>query len=176
MRIERAAIVCTGDEVVDGIIVDTDTPAIRKILLEHYPQCSIEAIPPVRDRREAIERAMRRMVSDGMDLGILVGGSGGGRRYDPALAVDCTHEAMRALLDQEATRDLMGYNGHLWARCVAGRKGQTLFFNVPGPQVEAEAAARAGICYLHQKEAVDFEALAETIASAVRTQYPEGRS
>jgi molybdopterin biosynthesis enzyme len=168
----KTAIIPTGDEVARGIVADTNSPAIAALIREAFPDCATLCCPAVVDSESAIRDEAEKMIREGADLLIFIGGSGGGRRFDPRLARDCTHEALRTLADRSAVRDIYGSNGHLWARLVAGEKDGSLLFNVPGPYVEAVAAARAALGALATEAAPDLEELAETLARAVWEQYP----
>lgn len=171
---ERVTLIPTGDEIADGVVVDTDSPAILAVILEAFPQCEVRRIPPVRDSEEAITAAVEQSAATEPDLVFLIGGSGGGDRFAPALAKDFTHSALEKCMPGAAIREICGGNGHLWSRLVAGRRGRCWVINVPGPQAEAVAAARAAIEYLGSVAAPDADVLVDRIAGAVIAQYPGG--
>ncbi len=172
MKIDSLTIVPTGDEVADGIIRDTDSPAIAEIMRAIQPESRVTIHEPLRDNVKVIKGFIQSLDNKPSPVAILIGGSGGGKHYDADLALDCTHQAMRECLSPVVHRDLVGYNGHLWCRIVVGMHSGTLFFNVPGPQVEAEAAARAGLNYLTQAQSINCTKMADCVAKAVWAQYP----
>ena len=172
MKIDRLMIVPTGDELVAGIIADGNTPAIAQMAETVFPGIEVIPHPPVPDTRTGMGDAIRRAVDSGCDLAIFTGGSGGGKDFDPHLAEDCTHKVLRTRLDPCAFQDIYGYNGHLWARLVAGTLENTLFFNVPGPVVEAAAAAEAGLNALRALERADLTPLLSAMIAAVKATYP----
>ncbi len=172
MKIDSLLIVPTGDEVADAIICDTDSPAITDIMRTIQPECRVTTHKPLCDNVNGIKDFIQGLNTEFAAVAILVGGSGGGKHYDPSLAPDCTHQAMRQSLSSVTHRDLIGYNGHLWCRIVVGMQSGTLCFNVPGPQVEAEAAAQAGLDYIANAQSINCENLADCVAKAVFAQYP----
>ena len=101
---------------------------------------------------------------------ILIGGSGGGHRFDPALGKDFTHSALMEVLEEKSVTDLYGKNGHLWSRLLCGYLGGMLVFNVPGPFDEAQAAVLAfeKCCREHPDSISDLN---HAIADAVRDSY-----
>jgi hypothetical protein len=171
---KTCAVVPTGSELVAGIIVDTDGPAISRVIAEFFPQCTTTILPPVPDDADAIERVISACVDADYDLTMLTGGSGGGRRFDPSLAEDCTHAVLASMIGDPAERSLYGSNGHLWARIVAGKLGNAAFVNVPGPQVEAVAAARAVVRVIAKAGSFDPELVVARAAEAVQAEYPRG--
>ena len=166
-HMRRALIQPTGDELLAGIIEDTDSPIICALL----GQIGIQSViaPPAQDDEAVLEQAVRQAAREGYDLMVLIGGSGGGHRHDPSLGRDFTHCVLERLLSQAHTTSLYGKNGHLWSRLVCGYFGNMLVVNVPGPFREAQAAIQAmTACGLHAPP----EQLNQRMAQAVcRTYY-----
>lgn len=169
--INSAAIIPTGDEILDGTVIDTNSPAIMKILLENFPACEIFRVRPVQDLEEEIICKIKLCLDRSFDLIVLIGGSGGGRKFLPELRPDLTHSAMISFLKDYAVKEIYGKNGHLWARIVAGMKNSTCFINVPGPYTETVAGIKAAVKVLKKRNR-DPEELAQNIADAVVAQYP----
>lgn len=167
---KQVAIIPTGDEVCSGVVVDTNSPAMMAAIVEHFPNCRVVRTAPVADIQPEIEREI--LSRPDSDLILIIGGSGGGRLYDPSLAVDVTHRAVERLLADPAVREIFGFNGHLWSRLVVGRLDKTLVANVPGPHTEAMAATRALLAAL--AEGKNPEQAAEAMAQAVLATYPRG--
>ncbi len=170
--IGRAVIIPTGDEIANGVVCDTNSPAIAGILRRHFNDCRVTVQPPVRDDRAALAAALHAAVRPNIDLAVFIGGSGGGAAFDPALAPDLTHAVLANELEEYELRDLMGSNGHLWARLLAGRLGATLVVNVPGPYDEALAAAEAICTTLADAANAPLTEIVAASAAAVRAQYP----
>jgi molybdopterin biosynthesis enzyme len=168
----RVVLLPTGDEVVDGIIIDTNTPALAALVQARWPTAAIVAHQPVRDRQADLRDAIQACDAD---LLIASGGSGGGKAFVPELAEDCTHRALLAALRDTATRQIWGQNGHLWSQLVAGRLGRLHAFNVPGPQVEAVAAATAALDLLADAP-WNAAAVVTATATAVLACYPPSRA
>lgn len=165
----------TGDELRDGTVTDTDGPAIEAILLESFPGCTVTSAPPVADHGTAIAHAVRGCVEQGAQLVVVVGGTGGGRRHVASLAQDCTSDALLGCLDPAESVALEGTNGHLLSKLVAGCLGDCLVVCVPGPHVEAIAAARALAGCLEQG-AVEAREVVSRMGKAVLATYPEGET
>ncbi len=166
----EVVIVPTGDEIKAGTVTDTNSPAIMEIVLEKYPQAAVLRVPPVNDVSQAISQEIT--AHSNSDLIIIIGGSGGGKKFDPALSTDVTHLVLENVLDNAKIKEIYGYNGHLWTRLVIGKLGKALVANVPGPMVEAVAAARALLEGLEKE--LNLEELSINMAEAVFAKYPLG--
>lgn len=168
---EKVLLIPTGNEICQGTVLDTNSPALMEIVLEKFPRACVQRLAPVQDDPDTI----RKTIEDHQDwnLIILIGGSGGGKKYDPDLAADMTHLALDSLLQEKMEKRIYGYNGHLWSRLLIGRlKGKNLIANVPGPYVEAVAAGKALITAI--AEGREMAATLEKVVSAVLAQYPSG--
>lgn len=168
---EKVLLIPTGNEICQGTVLDTNSPALMGIILEKFPRACVQRLPPVQDDPDTI----RKTIEDhqGWNLIILIGGSGGGKRYDPDLAADMTHLVLDCLLREKIEKRIYGYNGHLWSRLLIGKlAGETLVANVPGPYVEAVAAGKALITSLADGQ--DLAAVSEQVTAAVLAQYPSG--
>jgi molybdopterin biosynthesis enzyme MoaB len=169
--INSAAIIPTGDEIVDGTVVDTNSPAIMDILLNNFPTCKIICTKPVVDIEEEIISKIKWCFDQSIELVVLIGGSGGGNFFLPELQTDVTHSALIKFLQNYAVREIFGNNGHLWARIVAGFKDKSCFINVPGPYKEAIAGIN-GAVKVFKKKNCDPAILAQSITDEVINQYP----
>ena len=167
---KTARIQPSGGELIAGIIEDTDSPMIAEVLRRMGYE-TVTALP-VPDEEAAVRGAIEKAAEDGMSLMVLIGGSGGGKHYDPALAKDCTHGAMDAVLEEKYVSSLYGKNGHLWSRLLCGRIKNTLVFNVPGPFDEAKAAILA---FEAVGEYASSEEISRALATAVRDTYTAGQ-
>ena len=159
---KRALIQPTGDELLAGVIEDTDSPMACAVL----DRMGIQGViaPPVPDDEEALEQAVRRACREGCVLMVLIGGSGGGHRHDPSLGRDFTHCVLERILSRVQSTSLYGKNGHLWSRMVCGY----LVVNIPGPFREARAAMEAmEACGIH----TPLEQLNQFMARAVSQTY-----
>ncbi|SBW09900.1 Molybdopterin binding domain protein [uncultured delta proteobacterium] len=168
----RVLILPTGDEIRQGVVLDTDSPMIREVLTAARPGCDVTRAEPAADDEETIAALVAAAVDDGFGLIVLIGGSGGGHRHSPTLARDVTHSALDRLLEPRSATSLYGWNGHLWSRLICGRCGNALVINVPGPYQEAKAAmeAFAGLWGPGGND-LDLEVVNSAMASAVCGQY-----
>lgn len=171
--INRAAIIPTGDEVLNGIVTDTNSPAIMGLILEAFPQCEVVRVKPVNDMEEKITDKLSECIDEGYNLIFLIGGSGGGHRYIPTLGKDYTHSALVKFLPDARTREIYGANGHLWSKLIAAKKKESIIITVPGPYVEAVAAAKTAVELLEKGEQ-DTDVIVSEIAGAVFKKYPTG--
>ena len=169
-RIRRRAVVFpTGNEVVAGQIVDTNTPLIRaRLEREGYV---VDEKPPLADDRELIEGALRAAVlEEGYGLVITTGGVG-------AESKDCTIEALQGV-DAEASvpyicRFQKGHGRHAkdGVRIGVGRAGTGLLLSLPGPNDEVELGLEAAIGALADgREAVK---IANAVAGVLRERLAE---
>lgn len=171
--IKKATIIPTGDEILNGTVIDTNSPAIMGLILERFPACEIRRLKPVEDMEQSIAAKLAEAVAEGADLIFLIGGSGGGHRFSPTLSRDYTHTALLEFLPEAAFKEIYGKNGHLWSKLIVGRKEHTLIVTVPGPYIEAVAAAKEVLDALQRGER-DPEKLVTISAQAVFNQYPSG--
>lgn len=171
--INRAVIIPTGDEILNGIVTDTNSPAIMGLILEAFPQCEVTRVKPVNDTEEKITNKLSECIDKGNELIFLIGGSGGGHRYIPTLGKDYTHSALVKFLPDAEAREIYGANGHLWSKLIAAKKGGSIIITVPGPYVEAVAAAGAAIELLERGEE-NIDIIVSKTAEAVLEKYPSG--
>lgn len=171
--ISKAVIIPTGNEICEGIVIDSDSPAIMQLILENYPQCQVTRAKPTIDKEAEIADVITYSIMDKNDLVIIIGGSGGGHRYVSTLGEDYTHCAMLNCLSDYSVREIWGKNGHLWSKLIVGRKENTLIINVPGPYVEAIAAVKACMACIKDSES-DLNSICKSIAKAVLSNYPTG--
>lgn len=169
--LNSVSIIPTGNEILNGIVIDTNSPAIMQIILDNYPACKITRLVPVMDKEVEIVNAIDRCVTDMDDLIIIIGGSGGGHRYVSTLSEDYTHSAMLKYLEKYSTREIYGKNGHLWSKIVCGRKKESLIINVPGPYIEATSAIKTLIKSL-MDNVDDENIICEKVANTVLSNYP----
>lgn len=169
--IETVEIIPTGDELKNGVVLDTDSPMLMQQLLRMNNNCTVRRWAVTRDTLEAIAERIRRCVEQEPDLVILIGGSGSGHLHSEVLGKDYTHAGMESLMDDFAATSLYGKNGHMWSRLVCGYIGKTLVMNVPGPFVEAQAAIKA-FCGLWETEEIpSLSQINNAMAAAVAKCY-----
>lgn len=170
--IKSVTIIPTGDEIASGTVLDTNSPCLLEMILREFPQCRIIRTAPVKDVERDIACELEKYISK-VDVIFLLGGTGGGHRFDESLAFDYSHSALLNLIPEASYRELYGSNGHLWSKLIAARKNGTLIITLPGPYVEAKAAARVVIEDI--RAGIDLpETLVDHVAQAVLSQYPEG--
>lgn len=168
---EKVLLIPTGNEICQGTVLDTNSPALMEIILEKFPRACVQRLAPVPDDPDAIRNAI--VDHQDWNLIILIGGSGGGKEYDPDLAADMTHLVLDSLLQEKVEKRIYGYNGHLWSRLLIGRlQDRNIIANVPGPYVEAVAAGKALITAI--AEGQDMTVISERVVAAVLAQYPSG--
>jgi molybdopterin biosynthesis enzyme len=172
MTIKKAVLIPTGTEIIDGTVLDTNSPAIMYSLISLYPRCIVHRDMPVADNLNKICDAVLSWVEKGVDLVIIIGGSGGGHRFSSTLSEDHTHSALESLLDENVSREIWGKNGHLWCKLVCGKKNDTLVINVPGPHVEAKAAIEA-FCEAYKINPNGLDEINIKMIKAVLSQYPD---
>lgn len=166
----KAVIIPTGGEILDGTVLDTDSPMIQALLQKKFRNITVTVERPVEDVEDDICTQVRLAVEQGADLVIVIGGSGGGHRYSTTLAKDYTHTGLAKLLEETAITSLYGKNGHLWSRLVCGRLGSAIVFNVPGPYHEAKHAMEA-VCGMDEINISNIGAINTKIALAVQSCY-----
>ena len=164
-----AAILPTGDEILSGIVQDTDSPMAAGVLRRLWPDCRITHETPVSDVQQSIRMRIERAAAEN-DLVLIIGGSGGGHRFSSTLACDYTHSAMEKLLSPCCAVSLYGKNGHLWSRLVCGRLHGALVLNLPGPFCEAQAAMQA-FEQAWRQGTPTLKSLNHAMALAVQSQY-----
>ncbi|MCD8037259.1 MAG: hypothetical protein LUE88_07810 [Clostridiales bacterium] len=163
----------TGDEIKSGIVLDLDAPEIIGQIVKAYPEAEVTRLCPLLDIEDTIFEKIKEVAEvHSPSLIILIGGSGGGHRFSKTLGKDFTHSALERYLDEFASHEIYGKNGHMWSKLVCGKKGETLIINVPGPYVEAKAACEAFLNSYTAGKAIDEISL--DMANAVLAQYPVG--
>lgn len=169
--INKAIIIPTGDEILNGTVLDTNSPAIMTLILERFPGCEVKRLTPSIDNENTIINKLKRSIEQKADLIFIIGGSGGGHRFIPHAARDFTHTAIMKMLPNSCYKEIYGKNGHMWSKLIVAKEGNSLIINVPGPYVEAIAAAEVALdSILHGK--TDPEILVEKTSEVVSRQYP----
>ena len=167
----RAIIIPTGQEILDGIVLDTDSPTVMSCLIGMTPNCEIYKIAPLPDDIHGIRDAVENWVAQNANLIVLIGGSGGGHRHSRTLSPDCTWVAILDVVDRKACREIRGKNGHLWCKLICGKKGETMIINLPGPFVEAKACIEA-FCQVYPAAEGDLGKINQAMTEALLALYP----
>lgn len=170
MTFSTIFLIPTGDELIAGTIIDTDSPMILAALLDLTPNATITRHAPVRDDEATIIASVRQSVAASADLIILIGGSGGGHRFVPELGKDYTQSALERILTDKHTTELYGKNGHLWCKLLCGRIENALIINLPGPYDEAHAAIKV-FAQAWATGSRDLAAINQVMAEAVQSCY-----
>ncbi len=171
-KMRTVYILPTGDEIKNGTVLDLDAPEIIGQIVKAYPEAEVTRLCPLVDVEDTIFNKITEVAEKQPDLIILIGGSGGGHRFSKTLGKDFTHSALERYLDECASHEIYGKNGHMWSKLICGKKGSTTIINVPGPFVEAQAACEAFIKAYKDNLSVDDISL--NMANAVLKQYPVG--
>lgn len=166
---KSAAIIPTGDELKEGIVLDTDSPMIMQTLLSINGRAEISRLSPVTDVQSSIVDVILKTAKDS-DLIVLIGGSGGGHRHSETLGKDFTHSSLEEILTNKFSQELYGKNGHMWCKLVIGNIGETLVINVPGPFEEAKAAMSAFKAE-YAKSTENLEDINKAMIEAVKSKY-----
>ena len=165
-------IIPTGDEIKSGIVLDLDAPELIRQIVKEYPQAEVTRLCPLLDIEDNILQKISEVAQKKPDLAVLIGGSGGGHRFSNSLGKDFTHSALERFLDEYASHEIYGKNGHMWSKLLCGKKGNTIIINVPGPYVEAKTACEAFL--KAYKEGKSLDEISLDMANAVLAQYPSG--
>jgi molybdopterin biosynthesis enzyme len=168
VNFDNVLIIPTGDEIAAGTVTDTNSPMLMGLVLERFPCARVTRSAPVLDSIDGIAARVKESAPD-YSLIVLIGGSGGGKRFDKDLCEDVTHGALENTLDDFGACSIIGYNGHLWCRMVVGAIGATVIASLPGPMAEARAAFTAFLEAAAQQ--LDYEAAAQHMAAAVKATY-----
>jgi molybdopterin biosynthesis enzyme len=169
----RIYLVPTGNEILQGIVLDTDSPELLRQLIRRFPEAMVTRFPPIADQEQEIAAILESLLQEEPELIVFIGGSGGGHRYSASLGKDFTQSALERCLKERAIREIYGKNGHLWTKLICGRKGKSLIINVPGPFVEAKAAITAFLA-MYDFGGRDLSAMNQAMAEAVFRTYPTG--
>lgn len=168
--VNKAIIIPTGDEILNGTVIDTNSPAIMAMILERFPHCEVTRVTPLADDENAIIKKIKGAIEQRADIVIIIGGSGGGHRFIPNASKDFTHSAIVRALPNCCYKELYGKNGHMWSKLIAAKVDNSLVINVPGPYVEAVAAAKAALDAI-SKGITDPQTIVERTSMAVSQQY-----
>ena len=122
---KKVYILPTGDEIQSGIVLDLDAPELMGQILRRFPKAEVTRLCPLLDVEDTIFRKIEEVAAQKPDLIILIGGSGGGHRFSPTLGKDFTHTALARYLDEYASHEIYGKNGHMWTKLVCGKKKRT---------------------------------------------------
>ena len=169
--VNKAIIIPTGDEILNGTVIDTNSPAIMALILEKFPRCEVKRLTPVIDNEDSIINKITQSIKEEANLIFIIGGSGGGHRFITNAARDFTHTAILNLMPDSCYKEIYGKNGHMWSKLIAAKEGNSLVINVPGPYVEAVAAAKEALNLISAGK-TDPQTIVEGTARVVALQYP----
>jgi molybdenum cofactor synthesis domain-containing protein len=165
----RAVVFPTGNEVVAGQIVDTNTPFIRERL--ERAGYRVDERPPLPDDRNVIEGALRSAVfEEGYGLVVTTGGVG-------AETKDCTIEALQRVAPSAATpyicRFEKGHGRHAkdGVRIGVGHAAMGLILSLPGPNDEVALGLEAALGPITERGGV--EDVAGAVAGVLRERLAE---
>ena len=167
----KITIIPTGNEILNGTVMDLDSPEIMSQFLKMYPNAEITRIKPVEDIEESIVKAINKWNTNS-DIIVIIGGSGGGHRYSDTLNCDFTHTALELLLKPCYSTEIYGKNGHMWSKLLCGKINDTVVFNVPGPFREAKVATETFLS-VFEKNPDDLKKINELVAKSVFNTYPQ---
>jgi molybdopterin biosynthesis enzyme len=168
--LNNVVIIPTGDELNEGIVLDTDSPMIMQEIIRLNGKCNILRSRPVYDKEDKIIECIKSYAAGKADLIIIIGGSGGGHRYEKTLGKDYTHSALDLILKEKYSSEVYGKNGHMWSKLTCGKLGETLVINVPGPYDEACAVIKA-FCRAYKADKDDLEGMNRSMMKALIGQY-----
>lgn len=169
---KKVYIIPTGDEILNGIVLDLDSSAIMEMTVRAYPEAEVTRLCPVVDIEDNIASKIVEIAQFEPSLIVLIGGSGGGHRFSSTLGKDFTHTALEKKLEVFASREIYGKNGHMWSKLVCGKIRDILIVNVPGPYIEAIASFEAFLGAYAKNKSIDEINFA--MAETVLKQYPAG--
>jgi molybdenum cofactor synthesis domain-containing protein len=163
--LSRALVYATGFEVERGMIEDTNSPYLIKMLAELGYRAEFGGVIP--DSLAAIRRKLDDAADRGFGLVITTGGVG-------AEDKDFSVEALTAL-DRDAhtpwlVQFIKGEGRHVKAgvRIGVGQTGLTTYLSLPGPHDEVVAASKALIEYCKSGQRIDKAGLANGVAHILR--------
>jgi molybdopterin biosynthesis enzyme MoaB len=168
--ISKAVIIPTGDEIKEGIVLDTDSPMIIQILLSINGKCNITRNEPLEDSENVIVDCVKYYVDQQVDLIVLIGGSGGGHRHSSTLGKDFTHSSLDLILNEKYSSEIYGKNGHMWSKLTCGLINTTMIINVPGPFQEAKSAMEA-FKKTYEQSCKDLKQINIDMTEAVKAEY-----
>lgn len=168
--LNNVVIIPTGDELKEGIILDTDSPMIMQEIIKLNGKCNILRREPVCDKEDKIIGCIKDYADEKADLIIIIGGSGGGHRYSKTLGKDYTHSSLDLILKEKHSSEVYGKNGHLWSKLLCGKINETLIINVPGPYDEARAVIKS-FCSTYKINKDNLRAINVNMMKALIEQY-----
>ncbi|MGB4437689.1 MAG: molybdopterin-binding protein [Sedimentibacter sp.] len=168
--LNNVVIIPTGDELKEGIILDTDSPMIMQEIIKLNEKCNILRSEPVCDKEDKIIECIKNYAAAKADLIIIIGGSGGGHRYSKTLGKDYTHSSLDLILEEKHSSEIYGKNGHMWSKLLCGKIGGTLIINVPGPYDEARAAIKS-FCSSYEMNKDNLKEININMMKSVIEQY-----
>lgn len=162
--LRRVKVIPTGNEVVSGIIQDTDSLLIKQEFEKHGYEVDIS--PPVEDDERAIANNIESAMYDGYGIIITTGGVGAEKK-------DKTVEATQRIDPEAATPYIVYYKKGVGrhvkdgVRIGVGKAGEFLIINLPGPNEEVKECLDVLIPEL-EKGNYEKEDIANLLASKLR--------
>ncbi len=167
----------TGEEILSGMVTDTNSPEIMKKILERHPDHKVCRAFPCPDDKEKILSAINEGFSNNYDLIVVMGGSGGGKKYNESYNPDKSHSAIIDYTSENSGAyhfiEIYGSNNHLFAKIVFSNLSEGKIINIPGPYQEAMAAIDVIINRLEQIISYDYSFILNKLAESILKTYPD---
>lgn len=163
---QRALVYPTGDEIVSGRIVDTNTPFLVELLESQGYRA--DSGPPLPDDQDWVVGKLSQAAMNGYGLVVTTGGTGAEQK-------DCVVEAIQSLDPDAATpytahyRQGQGRHHKDGVRLAVGRMDLTTYIALTGPHQEVVQVAPTLIRGL--REGWEKRRLAEEMAARLRRNY-----
>lgn len=156
---KKFIIIPTGDEILEGIVEDQNSPIIAGMIIRKLPGTSIIRSKPSPDNKEGFLEILNQNLNKNPDYIIITGGTGGGRNFSESLSKDIVHDVLKNNFENIVSRNIYGRNGHLFSTLTIVLENNTTILSLPGPKDECTALFEVFIENINEDEEVIIDKL-----------------
>lgn len=170
---KKFIIIPTGDEILEGIVEDQNSPIIAGMIIRKLPGSSIIRSKPSPDNSEGFLEILNQNLSKNPDYIIITGGTGGGRNFSESLSKDIVHDVLKNNFENILSRNIYGRNGHLFSTLNIVLEKNTTILSLPGPKDECTALFEVFLKNINEDERVIIDKLRGRLIEIHETKYDQ---
>lgn len=133
---KKFIIIPTGDEILEGIVVDQNSPILAGMIIKKLPGSSIMRSKPAPDSKDGLLEIINQNLNKNPDYLIITGGTGGGNNFSETLSKDIVYDVLKNHFNTIYSRNIYGRNGHLFSTLTIAVENNTTILSLPGPKDE----------------------------------------
>lgn len=170
---KKFIILPTGDEILEGVVEDQNSPIIAGMIIRKLPGSSIIRSKPSPDNKEGFLEILNQNLNKNPDYIIITGGTGGGKNFSESLSKDIVHDVLKNNFENMLSRNIYGRNGHLFSTLTIVLENNTTILSLPGPKDECTALFEVFLENINEDEEVIIDKLRGRLIEIHEKKYDQ---